>query len=328
MLNNWFGLFLKISVSGALIWFLLSNIDLTSAIYRALDIAPEMLFLATSLGFLQAVIAGARWRVVLKAIGAPLSFFDSFKIYYIGLFFNQTLPSSVGGDAVRMYIAKRAGISLGAAINSVLLERGALVIALVLIVVGMQPYFMGRVPDNQASLILSSIAVLFIVMVAGLITLMNFDRLPERYSRSRVVRGLAMLAGDSRKVFLSPKWGASILAWSLTGHLNVTLSVYILALGLKLDVSFFDCLALFPPVMLATTLPISIAGWGVREGAMVAAFGLIGISQEGAIVLSLLTGMLAIFACLPGGLIWLMSGYRHKDISSEAASNEVNGESR
>jgi hypothetical protein len=78
--------------------------------------------------------------------------------------------------------------------------------------------------------------------------------------------------------------------------------------------------------MLATTLPISIAGWGVREGAMVAAFGLIGVSQEGAVVLSLLAGILAVVACLPGGLIWLMSGYRHKDISAETALNEVNAE--
>jgi glycosyltransferase 2 family protein len=326
MFKKWIGLILKVSVSGALIWFVLSNIDLASAIDRALDVAPEMLVLAASLFFVQAVIAGARWRVVLKAIGASLPFIDSFKIYYIGLFFNQTLPSSVGGDAVRMYIAKRAGVSLGASINSVLLERGALVIALVLIVVGMQPYFMTRVPDDQESLILSSVAVLFIVMVAGLIALMNLDRLPDRYSRWRIVRGLAMLAGDSRQVFLSPKWGSSILAWSLIGHVNITLSIYILALGLKLDVSFLDCLALFPPVMLATTLPISIAGWGVREGAMVAAFGLIGVSQEGAVVLSLLAGILAIVACLPGGLIWLLSGYRHKDISAETDSNEANAE--
>jgi uncharacterized protein (TIRG00374 family) len=326
MLKKWFGLVLKISVSGALIWFVLSNIDLASAADRALDVAPEMLLLAMSLFFVQAVIAGARWRLVLKAIGAPLPFIDSYKIYYIGLFFNQTLPSSVGGDAVRMYIAKRAGVYLGASINSVLLERGALVIALVLIVVGMQPYFMTRVPDDQKSLILGSVAVLFVVMLAGLIALMNLDRLPERYSRWRIVRGLAMLAGDSRQVFLSPKWGGSILAWSLIGHLNVTLSIYILALGLKLDVSFLDCLALFPPVMLATTLPISIAGWGVREGAMVAAFGLIGVSQEGAVILSLLAGILAVVACLPGGLIWLMSGYRHKDISAETASNDVNAE--
>ncbi|MBT3765164.1 MAG: flippase-like domain-containing protein [Rhodospirillaceae bacterium] len=323
MFKKWLGLTLKVSVSGALIWFVLSKIDLSSAKDRALDVAPEMLLFATMLFLVQAVIAGARWKVVLSAIGAPLPFIDSFKIYYIGLFFNQTLPSSVGGDAVRMYIAKRAGVPLGASINSVLLERGALVIALVLIVTAMQPYFMTRVPDDQEGLILTSVAVLFVLMVVGLIVLMNLDRLPSRYSHWRVVRGLAMLASDSRLVFLSPQWASKILAWSLVGHVNVTLSIYILALGLKLDVSMLDCLALFPPVMLATTLPISIAGWGVREGAMVAAFGLIGVSQEGAVVLSLLAGILAIVASLPGGIIWLMSGYRRKDIETETAAVEA-----
>ena len=328
MFKKWLGLVLKVSVSGALIWFVLSNIDLASAKDRALDVAPEMLLLATFLFFVQAVIAGARWRVVLKAIGAPLPLIDSFKIYYIGLFFNQTLPSSVGGDAVRMYIAKRAGVPLGAAINSVLLERGALVVALVLIVVAMQPYFITRVSVDQENLILGSVMVLFFVMALGLIALMNLDRLPKRYSRWPIVRGLGMLAGDSRRVFLNPKWGISILTWSLIGHLNITLSIYILALGLKLEVSFLDCLTFFPPVMLATTLPISIAGWGVREGAMVAAFGLIGVSQGGAVVLSLLAGILAVVACLPGGLIWLMSGYRHKDISVESTSTEMQGETK
>lgn len=326
MLKKWLSLTLKVSVSGALIWFVLSKIDIASAMDRALDVAPEMLLVAILLFFVQAVIAGARWRVVLNAIGAPLPFIDSFKIYYIGLFFNQTLPSSVGGDAVRMYIAKRAGVPLGASINSVLLERGALVIALVLIVTAMQPYFMTRVSDEHESLILSSVAVLFVLMVVGLIVLMNLDRLPERHSRWRVVRGLAMLAADSRLVFLRPKWAPKILAWSLIGHVNVTLSIYILAIGLKLDVSMLDCLALFPPVMLATTLPISIAGWGVREGAMVAAFGLVGVSQEGAVVLSLLVGMLAIVASLPGGIIWLMSGYRQKDIATDTVVAEAGSE--
>ena len=316
MFKKWLGLTLKVSVSGALIWFILSKIDLASAKDRALDVAPEMLLLAILLMFVQAVIAGIRWNVVLSAIGEPLAFINSFKIYYIGLFFNQTLPSSVGGDAVRMYIAKRAGVSLSASINGVLLERGALVIALVLIVTLMQPYFMTRVPDDQEGLILTSVAVLFVLMVVGLIALVNLDRLPSRYSHWRVVRGLAMLAADSRLVFLDPRSASKILSWSLIGHVNVTLSIYILAMGLKLDVSMLDCLALFPPVMLATTLPISIAGWGVREGAMVAAFGLIGVSQEGAVVLSLLAGVLAIITSLPGGIIWLMSGYRQKDIAS------------
>ncbi|HEC14310.1 MAG TPA: UPF0104 family protein, partial [Rhodospirillales bacterium] len=89
---------------------------------------------------------------------------------------------------------------------------------------------------------------------------------------------------------------------------------FVLALGLGLDVTFVDCLVLFPPVLLVTTLPISIAGWGVREGAMVAAFGLVGVPAEGALVLSILFGLLSIAISLPGGVIWLMSQDRKEKI--------------
>ena len=93
-----------------------------------------------------------------------------------------------------------------------------------------------------------------------------------------------------------------------------------LALGLDLDVGLADCLVLIPPVLLITTLPISIAGWGVRELSMVAAFALIGVSDEGAVALSVLFGLVIAVMSLPGGLIWLLGEDRAANI--EAAPRE------
>ena len=64
---------------------------------------------------------------------------------------------------------------------------------------------------------------------------------------------------------------------------------------------------LFPPVLLVITIPVSIAGWGVREGAMVAALGLIGVPVEGAVVLSIMYGLLGLLPAIPGGLFWLVN---------------------
>ncbi|MBL4690700.1 MAG: flippase-like domain-containing protein [Rhodospirillales bacterium] len=101
--------------------------------------------------------------------------------------------------------------------------------------------------------------------------------------------------------------------WSVVGHINNTTAIFILAVGLNLNVTFFDCLALFPPVMLATAIPISIGGWGVREGAMVATFGLVGVPTEGGLVLSVLAGLIGIMVSLPGGVLWSISGYSRKE---------------
>ena len=98
-----------------------------------------MLLLAILVFLFQLIICVFRWRAALAAIEAFLSFVDALKIFYIGVFFNQTLPSSVGGDGVRMYMAHRAGLKLGAAINGVMLERAAVVAALVLVV--LMPFY-------------------------------------------------------------------------------------------------------------------------------------------------------------------------------------------
>ncbi len=64
---------------------------------------------------------------------------------------------------------------------------------------------------------------------------------------------------------------------------------------------------LIPLVMVASAIPISVAGWGVREGAMVAALGLVGVGEAQAFAISLLLGLMLIVAGLPGGLLWLRS---------------------
>ena len=96
-----------------------------------------------------------------------------------------------------------------------------------------------------------------------------------------------------------------------------------LALALGINITLLDCLVLVPPVMLVTTLPISIAGWGVREGAMVAAFGFVGVPAQESLLLSLLFGVLGIVVALPGGLIWLAGGGKRAEVVGEGAGIEI-----
>lgn len=315
MFRKWLSLAAKLAVSGLLIWYLLGQVDLPAARDRLLQVAPGMLVLGIAIILVQTVLATLRWGAVLKAIGSALSFVAALRLFFIGAFFSQTLPSSVGGDGVRIYLAYRAGLPLGAAINGVMLERVATLIALVAVVIATQPFLLARVGGEVAGWLVPVVIAFSLAALAAVLVLSLLDRLPEGLRRWRLVRGLAVLAGDTRKVFLAPRQTSIVLGWSALSHLNVTLALFVLALGLGLEVSLMDCLALFPPVLLVTALPISIAGWGVREGAMVAAFGLVGVPAEGALVLSLLFGLVAMAVSLPGGLVWLMSGERRRGIA-------------
>ncbi|MCH7692947.1 MAG: flippase-like domain-containing protein [Proteobacteria bacterium] len=317
---------LKFLVSGLLIWFLLANVDLEAAKERVLEIAPGMVALATAIFLVQLVIGAMRWRAVLDAIGAPLPFARAVRFFFIGAFFSQTLPSSVGGDAVRIYKTWRAGLTLGAAVNGVMLERIAAVVALVALVAATQPFFLPRVSEDTAGWIISAVALSVAATVAGMVVLLVLDRLPVSLRGWRLVRGLARLGVDARKVFLVPRAAGKALGWGVAGHVNLTLGVYVLALGLKLDVTWVDCIVLFPPALLLTTLPISIAGWGVREGAMVAVFALVGVPTDGALVLSILFGLLDALISLPGGIVWVLSGDRRADVIAAApAPGDLSG---
>ena len=147
--------------------------------------------------------------------------------------------------------------------------------------------------------------------------LMLLDRFPASFQRHKLIRGVAQLATDTKKLFLSP--GKALLAVGLgvTGNTLLALATFFLAQSIGVGVTLLDCLVLMPPVILITTIPISIAGWGLRESAMVAIFGFIGIVQEDAIALSLLFGLINAFVSLPGGFLWMMSGYKRSDVNEK-----------
>jgi len=304
--KRWLSLALKFALSAFLVGFLLDTVDLEQALTQLAEASPLLMLAGTLVLLVQMVLNTLRWKSVLRTLDASLGFVNTFKIVYIGIFFNQTLPSSVGGDAVRMYKAYKSGLSLSTSVNGVMLERLATVLALLWLVVIFQPFLLERTNISMSAWIFPVLAVLGVL---GTGFIMVLDRLPEGLRRWRLVRGLAYLAADTRLVFLQARHALPIIAISMVGHVNVSLCMWVLGLSLGLgdQLNLIDCLVIVPPMLLITTLPISIAGWGVREGVMVAALGFIGISTESALLLSILFGLVVVVTALPGGLIWLAS---------------------
>ncbi|MBL4613543.1 MAG: flippase-like domain-containing protein [Magnetovibrio sp.] len=299
------GVALKIMISVVLVWALMGSVGAQGALDRMLDVSPLWLSVALALGAVQMLIGMVRWRAVLVALDAPMSWGQTFRFMYIGAFFNQTLPSSVGGDAVRGYLAYRAGMGLGPAVNGVLLDRIATVLALVLLVVVVMPFAV--VTGEGAQWFAQGVWIVLVLALVGTETLMLLDRLPSNWQRFRLIAGLSVLAADARRAFLHPIRMPVLMFWSVLGHVNLSMIVFSLAVGLGVEISPSQCLLLFPPVLLAQTVPISIAGWGVREGAMIAMFAMAGVSAESTLAVSILFGVVMVVVSMPGGLFWMSS---------------------
>jgi hypothetical protein len=304
MIKRWASWALKLALTGGALWYLKEKVDLGAAWEVGKTMSPLMFAVAILLQVVQILICAGRWRLVVRALGADLPFFQACEIFCIGNFFGQILPGAVGGDAVRMWKTHRAGLSLTTSVNSVALERVVTVFGLLLLVAVSQPLLLDRLAGHFPVWVFPGLTA---AGLAGILALCLLDRLPVSLRHWRLIRGLAQLASDSRHLFFRPMKILPTLLVTVIGHINLAFVVYALAIGLNIDVSGTDCLVLVPPVVLVATLPISMAGWGPREMAMITAFGFIGVSKEHATALSVLFGAAGVLISLPGGLFWLLS---------------------
>ncbi|MEZ5582684.1 MAG: lysylphosphatidylglycerol synthase domain-containing protein [Candidatus Competibacteraceae bacterium] len=126
------------------------------------------------------------------------------------------------------------------------------------------------------------------------------------YRRWAVFSPITALAADMRRILNAPGLTLELLALGVLSNLLVVAGIYVLGVSVGLSLTVGQYLGLIPAVILCTVVPISIAGWGLRESAMVVLLGNAGISTEMALVVSVWFGLTLILAALPGGLIWLI----------------------
>jgi len=305
--RKWWPPAVKVAVSVGLLVALIQGLDIgeVRAVFAQI---PAWAFLLGCLAFaLQTVALAWRWRIVMTALGTPIPFPRLLPIMFIGIFFNQVLPTSFGGDALRMWHVYRAGVRHDAAILGVLLERISGIIGLTLMVAGGTVYLWTTLDD--AWLRLALLAALPVTL-AGTTLLMALDRVPGRWRTWKPLADFLRLSADLRRIVLEPRYAAPLLVLSLAANALPALSVYAFALGLGLPLSAWDCLALVPAAVLAMLIPVSFAGWGLREAAMIVLLGYLGIATDVSLALSVAFGLAMIVAALPGSVFWLMARSR------------------
>lgn len=300
----------KVGISVGLLWLLSTTYDVGDSIDRLAGVNLWWLLTAMLLFAILIILATFRWRVILSALGEKIPFWPAAGIVTIGLFFNQVLPSNLGGDAMRIWRLHRRGAGLGRAVGSVMLDRVIALVALALLVLSTLPLASGIIGDAR---ILTAFWLFIALVPLGLAALLWLDRLLVLFARilpGRLIDALEALARDARTVLLNRRSCGAVLGFALANQILLVLLVITLAWGLGIPARFSVYIVLIPPVILASVIPLSFAGWGVREGAMIAMLGTIGVGATEAIALSVLFGLVVLAGSLPGAIVWLVTGNR------------------
>jgi hypothetical protein len=187
----------------------------------------------------------------------------------------------------------------------VLVDRAIGLIGLAITIVASLPWSYRLIGDAPGRAALSMID--FAALAAGLGFLafgrLSWPRLTE-WLPTRDIHACAVIAN---KLIFDRRTGPSIAVLSLAIPFLTAVITWAVVQSIAANATFGDVFLLIPPVILITMLPISIAGWGVREATMMIAFGHAGLSQADGLVVSLLYGAVSFAAGALGGLVWVLS---------------------
>jgi hypothetical protein len=296
---------LKLAVTVALFAYLLRKLDLAPVLRRLEAMPPSAALGGEACLLLQLGLLALRWHVINGIVEAPMRASQILRLTAVGQFFNQVLPSGFAGDAARAWFAGREGVRVGPVVRAILCDRvtGLLVLVLMVSVTlfALPDIALARLPVKNLSWLFALVAFggLASFLLLGPMIAAALLGYPRTQSIGRFTEDL------HRVLFQARTSSVIVFALAVAVQLLNVAAVLCCAIGMHIHLGVVAAVVIVPAVMLVSMAPISVAGWGVREGAMIFGLGLVGISTTDALAVSVSFGLLQALLGVPGGVLWL-----------------------
>jgi uncharacterized protein (TIRG00374 family) len=250
-----------------------------------------------------------RWRILMRPLMPVPTLLRLCGVYGIGMFFNLTFPTIIGGDAVKVYYAGKPSRSYAESFASIFLDRDIGMFAMMIIACCAALFYPVSVPGVPITLILW---IVFIFFVLGNIAVFTprFHRLSSMLLRKLRLEKIAVKIDNIAKAFRiigghpAALWQS--LGISFVNQFLVCAAAWIIALSLDIRISWFYFLIFVPLITLISMIPVSLNGMGLREYSFMSLFGAIGVAGESCIALGLLYSLVVILSSLPGGVVYIL----------------------
>lgn len=297
-MNAW----IKLAISALVLAVIYIGFDGQAAVALLGSIYPGYVLLAVATGAADLVLSAWRWQRIARVNGVALRFAPALRVTAESHFFNQGLPSTFGGDAYRIWSLTSRELAVSDAIGSVATDRLIGALALALLVALTQFKLVHHVADGAARIAIWGVIAAVVIAIA---VALGLARQLARRERGPLLSQLAQGIGHLQTLCAKPLDFAAVMLAGVVGHGLLTAMFYLLAVGLDVPLTLIQAVTVFPTVFLLSMLPITVAGWGVREALLITALKLFGVPVAAAVALGLAFGICMLIISIPGALLWL-----------------------
>ena len=299
--------FLKIGASVALLYWLIATIDWTQFARTVRAIPGQRLAAGLLVAFLGQLLCAWRLRVLLHVQSVDVRYLFCVRLTFLGLFAGNFLPSTIGGDAVKIVLLARQGVGTAVSTLSVAADRllGLAAFALLLPTVLTAPHILGLQSFENSARVAGLVAVAGFAAIAGLVFLLlrsSKSRMAASSGRGRFANMMSTVTSTLSRWTKRPGDLLFAMAVSLAAALAGIVSVWIQAQPMGLSLTLIDFIAVYALVYFAALVPVSLNGVGVQEMAFVYLLPRLGANPEQAMALALMARLFLVVISLPGAI--------------------------
>jgi glycosyltransferase 2 family protein len=303
----------RIGLSTVLVGWIIRRASLSEVADAFISADLRLVAGAFALNLVGWAISVTRWRFLLGAIAMRVPFFRLLQSYLSGIFFNNLLPSTVGGDALRMYDSWRWGAGRAEAVTVIVVDRLMGIIALLAFALGalvLAPHIVGELPMLPLWVGLGAVGILG-ATAAALLPLRRFrswtgawvGRFPGFVRRPVGKFSHALQAYRDDPGAVGVALGLSVLL-----QLNVILHYYLIARALSLPVGFPAFFLIIPISLAVMTIPLSVNAIGIRENIFAFFLAFYGVGTSAALAFAWVSFGMILLQGVIGGIVYALRG--------------------
>jgi uncharacterized protein (TIRG00374 family) len=314
---------LKGFISIFLLWYLFRQVDKQKLLETVIHADKLLLTAAFCLFSFTYTVCLFRWKMLLDAIKIDIPLRRVIASFSGGIFFNQILPSSIGGDLVRSVDLASHTKKAKEVVATVFLDRlsgyiGLVVMSLLSLACGWK-----LIHDKTVLYVVLAISGLLGLILLVLFNKYTFSKVNSLLRSPKSGKFREAITGIHQQIHVfRDKKSTAIknILYSLGVQILGATSFYVIARSVGVDIKMIYFFIFVPIMGVVTLLPISIGGLGVRENIAAYLFPLVGVPKDLAIAMSLLNFSFILICAVTGGLIYYVYTVRHRRLQSSQSS--------